>query len=188
VRLVVVAVERCVDVRLQRADGFERVERRASGPTLKMQWAMGGLFSAAAAVIATYATAHPAPPAAEGELTATASNRSAYLQAGVFGAVGVGLLVASAVQQASLGRVDKPLGTRELRREGRLRTCGQRPAVSGRVRLTLADGHQIEADVGAGGEVIVPLPDDVDARLAREGHGATVEVLGDWRSQARIQL
>jgi hypothetical protein len=188
VRLEVFAVQRCVDVTLQHADGFERTERTARGASLKMQWIMGGLFSAAAGAIIAYTLNNPAPPADPTALTPVPSNRSTFLQAGAFGGVGLGMLVGSAFQQASLGRSETPLGRRELRREGRLRTCGSQPATAGKVRLTLADGLQIEASVDANGLALVPLPDDVDNRLAREGHGATVEVLGDWRSQARITL
>ena len=187
VRLEVLEEQRCVTVTRQHADGFERTTRRAVGPSLTMQWVMGGLFAIAGGGIAGYAAANP-PAADETGTFAVKSSSSAYLQAGIFGAVGLGLLVGSAIQTASLGVTERPLGHRELRLDGELRACGSGPARSGTVRLTLADGTQLEAEVDGEGHAVVTLPEDIEARLAREGRRATVEVLGDWRSQARLTL
>ncbi|MCB9739781.1 MAG: hypothetical protein H6747_10975 [Deltaproteobacteria bacterium] len=187
VRLEVVAVQRCATVRRQHADGFERTTREAVGPSLTMQWIMGGLFTVAGIAIAGYNLANPPQPDPDGAVSPT-STSSAYLQAGLFGGVGVGLLVGSAVQTASLGVSERPLGKRELQVEGALRICSHAPATEGKVRLTLPDGRQLVADVGEDGVATVPLPPDLEPVLAREGRRATVEVLGDWRSQARITL
>lgn len=187
VRLDVVAVQRCVTITRQHAEGFERTTRQAVGPSLTMQWVMGGLFTLAGAAVAGYNAANPAKPDADGAVSASSAG-SAYLQAGIFGGIGVGLLIGSLLQTRSLGVSERPLGRRELQLEGELRTCGSAPATEGKVRLTLPDGAQLEADVGADGKATITLPDDVEQRLQREGRRATVEVLGDWRSQARITL
>ena len=187
VRVQVEEVRRCATITQQRADGFERTERVAQGGTLAIQWAMGGLFILAGGSIIGWNAANPAKPDATGAVS-VGSSSSAYLQGGLIGGVGVGLLVASLVQQLSLGRHDKALGTRELRREGPVRTCGRGPAASGTVRLTLPDGASLQATVDSSGKAEIALPDDLDGRLQSSDRRATLEVLGDWRSQTRVSL
>lgn len=187
VRVQVEEVRRCATITLQRADGFERTERVAQGGTLAIQWAMGGLFTLAGGGIIGWNAANPAKADATGAVS-VGSSSSAYLQGGLIGGVGVGLLVASLVQQLSLGRHDKALGSRELRREGPVRTCGRGPATSGTARLTLPDGTSLQATVDGSGKAEIPLPTDVDARLQNSDRRATLEVLGDWRSQTRVTL
>ncbi len=186
-RVQVEEVRRCATVTLQRADGFERTERVAQGGTLAIQWTMGGLFTLAGAGIVGWNAANPAKPDATGAVS-VGSSTSAYLQGGLIGGIGVGLLVASLVQQLSLGRHDKALGTRELRRDGPVRTCGRGPAASGTVRLTLPDGASLQATVDATGKAELTLPADLDDRLKDSDRRATLEVLGDWRSQTRVSL
>ncbi len=187
VQVQVHSVRRCQSVILQRAEGLERTTRAAVGHTLKMQWAMGGLFFASGAGIAAWQWSHPAPPAADG-LVAPDRSRSTWLQAGAIGAIGVGLLVGSLWQQLGLGTAERSLGVRELRREGRVRDCGPAPPGAARVRLTLPDGTSLHADVDASGRATLPLPDNVESALQESDRRATLEVLGDWRSQTRIGL
>lgn len=186
-RVRVEEVRRCATVTLQRADGFERTERVAQGGTLAIQWTMGGLFTLAGAGIIGWNAASPARADASGAVP-VGNSTSAILQGSLIGGVGVGLLVASLVQQLSLGRSDKPLGSRELRRDGPTRTCSHGPAASGTVRLTLPDGTSLQATVDAAGKAELPLPADLDERLRDTDRRATLEVLGDWRSQTRVSL
>lgn len=187
VRVQVAAVKYCQRQLRQRAQGFRVTERQAVGKGLTTQWIMGGMITLAGAAILTYNAVNPAPAPAEGDLGIDYTKRT-YLYAGGISAVGLAFLTGSLVQQLSLGRTEQPLGERVLKKQGSVRPCRAKKATHGTLRLTLSDGHQIEAPVGADGLARIPLPADVEARLTREGRRATVEALGDWRSQKRISL
>lgn len=177
----------CAAETRQRALGFRRVERRTVGQSLLIQWVFGGLFTATGTGL-MLAQAQ-APPAEEDTLNAARNERIGYLYAGGIAAVGLGLLAGSVWQQWGLGVHETPLGERVLQTRGDQFACARRPATGGRVRLTLPDGLQIEAEAGADGVALVPLPDDVEARLQAEGsRRASLEVMGDARAQVRIGL
>lgn len=180
------AVQYCRDLVQQRAKGFRVTTREAVGSSLVMEWVMGGLISAAGAGVLVYGARNP-PTYRDGELDAGGANRT-YIGGGVLTAVGIGLLTAALVQQRSLGESERAIGVKLLKKQGHVRVCERTPATAGRVRLTLSDGHQIEADIGADGRAKLVLPADVEARLQRDGRRATLEAMGDWRSQLRITL
>ena len=147
---------------------------------------MGGLISSAGVGVLAYGVRNP-PTYAPGELNASGTD-STYLGGGLITAAGLGLLTAAFVQQRSLGDSELAMGVRMLQKQGSVRVCKRGPATSGRVRLTLADGHQLEAKIGPDGRAHLALPTDVEQRLQRDGRRATLEALGDWRSQLRISL
>lgn len=186
-RVAVEQVERCATVTRQRAEGFERLERRAEGGTLVIQWAMGGLFSLAGGGIAAWTATHPTRPDADGALR-PGGDSSAWLQAAILGGVGLALLAGSTVQQTQIGVSERSLGARELAQEGRIRVCRRGPAAAGTVRLTLPDGSSWTAAVGPDGRATIDLPADLEDRLHESDRRATLEVLGDWRSQVRVPL
>ncbi len=186
VNVTVRAVSYCRQLTTQRAQGFRVVQRRAVGPSLAMEWAMGALIAGAGATVLTYAALNP-ETTTDGEL-AVGSRKRTWFTGGAITAAGVALLVGALVQQRSLGRSEVALGLKTLRKQGVEAACQPTAATSGRLRLTLGDGHQIEADVRPDGTAALPLPADVDARLQRDGRRATLEAIGDWRSQTRISL
>lgn len=186
VRVDVEAVAYCRQHTTQRAKGFRVTQRRAVGPSLMMEWIMGGLISSAGVGTLLYSGLNP-PTTTDGELAPGSSMRT-WVTGGAITAAGLGLLIGAMVQQHSLGRSEIALGMKTLRKAGTVIACQPKSATSGRVRVTLSDGHQIEAPVGANGVALVPLPEDVEQRLQREGRRATIEALGDWRSQVRITL
>ncbi len=181
------SVNRCRTVLEQRAMGFRRTTRRAEGASLALEWVFGALFSAAGTGIIAYNAMDPPAEEVDGEFSPGNSSQ-AYVHGTAIGVVGLALLAGATWQQWSLGVHETPLGERTLRREGRVRTCGAPAPGPGRVRLTLDEGLQIEADAGADGVAILPLPDDIEARLQSGGRRATLEVKGDWRSQIRLHL
>jgi len=187
VQVQVLSVARCQKVLEQRARGFRRTTRRAEGASLKLEWLFGGLFAAAGAGIITYNALDPPAEEVDGEFS-PGSARQAYVQGAAITTVGLALLIGAAWQQWSLGVHETPLGERTLKRAGRIQTCGAPKPGPGRVRLPLDAGLQIEAQAGADGVAIVPLPTDIEARLQKGGRRATLEVKGDWRSQVRMRL
>lgn len=167
----------------QRARGWRRVERVPVGQSLTIEWAFGGLFTAtSASLIALNTLSPPAHPEAS-----LRSQSSGYVFAGAVGAIGLGLLTGAIVQQASLGRHDTDLGEKEIEKRDPDFVCKREPAHGGRVRLTLADGMQVEADADQNGLAVLPLPADIESRLT-EGRRATLEAIGDPRAQVRIPL
>lgn len=185
VRAEVEVVHLCADEQRQRARGFRVSERKAEGSSLALEWLFGGLFAAAGAGLAAWNTVSP-PDSSAGSLR---SQSRGYAFAGGIGAVGLALLGGALYQQLSLGRSETDLGERELTQRGRETICRREPAHEGTARLTLSDGTQIEGAVDLHGDAVLALPDDVDARMDKEGNRrATLEVLGDARAQARISL
>ena len=185
VRAQVEVVHLCADEQRQRARGIRVAERQAEGSSLTLEWLFGGLFSAVGGGLAVWNTASP-PDSAAGSLR---SQSRGYTFAGGIGTVGLALLGGALYQQLSLGRSETDLGERELTQRGRESICRREPAREGKARLTLSDGSQVEAAVDLHGEALLPLPDDADARMDKEGsRRATLEVLGDARAQARISL
>lgn len=183
----VAAASYCQQVLQQKARGFRVTERQVAGPSLVAEWVFGGLFVAAGSGIIAWNVTHPAEPAAEGEFAPDNATK-ANIYGGVIGAAGLALLVGAAVQQASLGVHETELGVQTLEKRGRVFPCKLSKATGGKLRLTLADGLQIVADVQPDGRATLPLPPDLDTRLEGEGRRATLEALGDWRSQTRIDL
>jgi hypothetical protein len=167
----------------QRARGWKRVERVPVGQSLTIEWVFGGLFTATSAGLMTLNTLSPPE---NPELTMR-SQSSGYAFAGVVGAIGLGLLTGAIVQQASLGRHDTDMGVKEMVKRDNDFVCKREPAHGGRVRLTLADGMQLEADADQNGLAVLLLPGDIESRLA-EGRRATLEAIGDPRAQVRIPL
>lgn len=179
------AVQYCADEQRQRARGIRVVERRAEGSSLLIEWTFGGLLSATGAGLAAYNAANP-PDVSAGSLRSEARG---YWFAGGIGAAGLALLGGALVQQLSLGKSEIDLGERELHKRGKESICQRQPAQGGQVRLTLPDGAQLEASADAQGKASLPLPQDLEARIEKEGsRRATLEVLGDARAQVRIPL
>jgi hypothetical protein len=166
----------------RRARGFRRIERTAVGHSLLLEWVFGGLFTASGATVFAINALDPPDPA-----TSLRTQTSGYVFAGAVGAIGLSLLTGALVQQASLGKSETDLGERDMEKRDREFQCKREPAKGGRVRLTLADGLQIEGDADGQGQVILPLPMDIDAHLG-EGRRATLEAVGDPRAQIRIPL
>lgn len=187
VRAVVQDLTICAAETRQRALGFRRIERKAVGQSLVIQWVFGGLFTATGTGLLV---AQAQAPAAEADtLNAGRSEQLGYLYAGAIAAAGLGLLAGSVWQQQGLGVHETPLGERVLHTRGDRFACARRPATGGRVRLTLPDGLQIEAEAGTDGVAQVPLPEDLETRLETEGsRRASLEVMGDARAQVRIGL
>lgn len=178
---------RCRRVVEQRALGFRHTTRRAEGGSLALEWVFGGLFTVAGGGIIAYTAGHPPPAEVDGEYSPN-GQRTAYAYGAAIGVVGLALLAGATWQQLSLGVHETPLGERLLSRSGRPEACGKPKPASARVRLTLDDGLQLEADAGANGVATFNLPADIEQRLQAEGRRATLEVKGDWRSQLRIRL
>lgn len=183
VQAQVFAVTWCALKHHRRARGFKRIERTAVGNSLTMEWLFGSLFTASSAAV--FAVNSLDPP--QDPQTSLRTQSSGYVFAGAVGAIGLGLLTGAIVQQASLGHSETDLGERDLEKRDRDFACKREPATGGRVRLTLADGLQIEADADAHGQVVMPLPMDVESHLG-EGRRATLEVVGDAKAQVRIPL
>lgn len=184
VRAQVTRLQRCADVQEQRAEGFRRVERHPDGPSLTLEWLFGGLFTAGGAGLIVWTAASPV------DTTSSADNSGAnYAYGAAIAAVGAGLLAGAVYDQMLTGVHEQLLGEKTLRKEGAEQTCGQAPAATGQVRLTLPDGAQLEAAVDAQGEARIALPADLEKRLTREGsRRATLEVLGDAHAQVRLDL
>ncbi|MCO4762940.1 MAG: hypothetical protein KC502_15600 [Myxococcales bacterium] len=185
VRVQVAQVSYCQHNQTQRAKGFRVTERRAVGPGLAMEWIMGGVITLTGAGLITYNQLNP-PQVAEGEL-AVSSTRT-WLYSGAIVAAGLGLLTAAFFQQRSLGRSEVAIGMKTLRKQGRVRPCRAKKATGGRLRLTLDSGLQLETDVGPDGMASFALPADIEQRLKTDGRRATLEAMGDWRSQRRLSL
>lgn len=184
VRVQVTRIQRCADVQEQRAEGFRRVERKADGQSLVLEWVFGGIFTAAGTGLLAWTAASPADLE-----TSTDTAPANYAYGAAITALGVGLLAGALYDHALLGVHEESLGERTLRKEGPEQICGQTPGSSGVVRLTLPDGGQIEASVDATGQAVITLPVDLEKRIEREGsRRATLEVLGDAHAQVRLAL
>jgi len=178
----VAATDYCTRRKEQRARGFKVVTRKAKGVGLVMEWIAGGVFSAVGGLVFAYAEA---PPDYSLEVDKSTSQR-------VYGSglmmAGTALLVGAIYQTSILGVEKTDIGVKTLKHDGLIKPCKLRRAATGKVRLTLDDGLQLTADVQPDGVARVKLPADLDARLLKGGKRATIEVLGDWRSQRRIDL
>lgn len=184
VTAVVTKQRLCRDVQEQRAEGFRRVERRAVGPSLTLEWLFGGLLTAGGAGLVTWTALSPEDPTFGP--TGASTN---YAYGVVIGAAGLALLGGAAWDWHKTGVHEESLGVQTLKKQGLETVCAEEPAPGGQVRLTLADGLQLEAEVDATGTAQIPLPADVDLRLEREGsRRATLEAKGDARAQVRITL
>ena len=184
VRAQVTRLQRCADVQTQRAAGFRHIERQSDGHSLLAEWLFGGLFTAGGAVLIGVTAAFPEP--ADSGVVSAPTN---YGFGAAISAVGLGLLAGAIYDNSLLGVHEEPLGERTLRQQGPEQDCGRIPATSGQVRLTLPDGAQLEANVDAMGQALVPLPANLEKRLEREGNRrATLEVIGDPRAQVRLEL
>lgn len=184
VRAQVSRVQRCADVQEQRAAGFRHVERRPDGKSLVAEWLFGSLFAAGGLALIGVTAAYP--ESADSGVNSAPTN---YGYGAAITAVGLGFLAGAIYDNSLLGVHEEPLGERTLRKQGAELVCGQTPATSGQVRLTLPDGAQLEAPVDASGQAIVALPADLEKRLEREDNRrATLEVIGDPRAQVRIGL
>lgn len=180
----VTKLQRCADVTEQRAEGFRRVERHAEGQSLVLEWVFGGLFTAGGLGLLGWTAA--APDQADAAAKSAPAN---YAYGAAIAALGVGFIAGAIYDQSLTGVHEESLGTRTLRKEGPEQVCGQVPASSGQVRLTLSDGSQLEAPVDAAGVAVIALPADLEKRLTREGNRrATLEVLGDASAQVRLEL
>ena len=186
---VVVQVARatyCAGKLEQRARGYRVVKRTSPDHTLTMEWLTGIIFSGVGGWL--FATAGGGEAQfVDGEARVDNST-SQRLYGGGIGLIGGALLTGAIVQTLSLGRTEIDLGERTLKRQGAPRPCKLGKARSGRLRLTLDDGLQLEADVGADGMVRIKLPADIAARIRKAGPRATLEALGDWRSQRRLSV
>ncbi len=187
VRVQVARVHYCNRVTEQRAIGLRRTERKADGHSLLLEWLFGAVLAGTGASVVAYGATHP--PEETPDLTVNLGNqKQAYVHGGIIGVLGLSLLGGAAWQQASLGVTNEELGERTLKRAGLAYPCRQTRAKKGRIRLTLDDGLQIYGDVDETGYAVVELPDDIEKRIVAEGRKATLEAIGDWRSQTRIQL
>ncbi len=186
VRVEAETVRYCAKATRQRAMGIREVRRQAQGNSLTLEWLFGGLFTAAGITVLSYNAV--APPKLEAEEAGLSNEREAWWTGGAIAGAGLGLLAAAWWQQASLGVHTTELGVRELEKRGRHYVCRAETATAGTVRLELSDGTLIEATIGVDGKASLPLPADIDERLRQHGRKATLEALGDWRSQVRIDL
>ena len=184
VRAHVTRLQRCADVQEQRAEGFRHVVRQPDGKSLVLEWVFGSLFAAGGAGLIAWTAASPV------DLTTSADNAPGnYAYGAAIAALGVGLLAGAIYDQSLVGTHEESLGERTLRKEGPELVCGQAVATGGQVRLTLADGTQLESPVDGAGEARIELPADLEKRLEREGsRRATLEVMGDVRAQIRLDL
>ena len=174
----------CVDVQEQRAEGFRRVERVSEGPSYTLEWVFGGLLTAGGAGLIAWTAASPGDPTSGP--TGTTTN---YGYGAAIGAVGLALLGGGLWDWHQIGVHEDSLGVQVLKKPGPETVCGEVPATAGDVRLTLPDGLQLEATLGATGTAVIALPEDLEARLTREGsRRATLEAKGDARAQVRIEL
>ena len=183
VRAQLLVVDYCAEERRQRARGLRDTTRTAQGQSLVLEWVFGGLFSLTGGGVAAFNALRPPVTDANG----ITSKSSALPFAVGIGAAGLALLGGAAWQTASLGTATEDLGERELVQRSSERACGRRPGGSGRVRLTLASGLQVEGEADAAGVVQLPLPASLTDHL-EVGTRATLEVLGDPRGQTRIDL
>ena len=182
VQAQIFAVTWCAIERRQRARGIKRVERSAVGHSLTLEWVFGAMFLASGGTMFAVNKLNPPDPK-----VSLRTEDAGYLFAGSLGAVGLALLTGALVQTVSLGHSDVDLGEREMIKHGTEFQCKREPAPGGRVRLTLADGLQIEADAGPTGAATLLLPLNVEEHLG-EGRKATLEAIGDVKAQVRIAL
>ncbi len=184
VRAQVTRLQRCADVQEQRAEGFRRVNRQPDGKSLVAEWVFGSLFTAGGLGLIAWTAMSPV------DLSVSTDNAPVnYGYGAAIAALGAGLLAGAIYDQSLTGTHEESLGERVLRKEGPEQVCGQTPATAGQVRLTLPDGAQLEAAVPPDGEARIALPADWQKRLDREGNRrATLEVIGDARSQVRLEL
>lgn len=179
------AVSYCMPVTSTRVQGFRVVKRAPVGRGLLYEWLMGGLITATGAGLLAYNAAADAPSPDTLELDYRARG---WWYAGGITAAGLALLTGAAVQQSSVGVIETPLGQRTVKTEGAVSACRPLPATSGSVRLTLDEGPTYTAELNADGKAVFLLSEQVKEKLARGSRKATLEALGDWRSQVRVKL
>ncbi|MBP48412.1 MAG: hypothetical protein CMH53_10790 [Myxococcales bacterium] len=179
------AVEYCQKVTKQRALGFRVVRTEPVGRSLLYQWIMGGLITATSAGLMTY-NAMSDPPV-EDQLQLDYRRRG-WIYSGAIAVAGLALLTGSWVQQLSVGIEERPIGKRVLEKKASVSACHHGAAVSGQLRLTLDIGVTLMAQVGADGQARFALTSQLQNRLKAGSRRATLEAIGDWRSQIRVQL
>lgn len=177
-------LHRCGDELRQNARGLQRSETKAVGHSLTAEWLMGGAIFALGGGGVAYTMAHPAAPDEP-----PANQTSRYMVTVGVAALGAALLAGATVQQLSLGVRETDLGVKELRKLVRERTCGQDVRPREPLRLTLADGKQLETVADDQGRGEFALPDDIDDRHSSEGTDrAVLEGKSDARAQTVLHL
>lgn len=186
VKVQVAKANYCTRRTSQKARGFKVIERKAVGPSLVMEWLTGGVMSTAGGLLIGASLQAPEPTTAAE--TALHRSTSMRMYGGGFALIGTALLAGAIYQTSTLGREEIDLGVRTLKRDGLAKPCQLTKATRATVRLTMDAGLQLTAEVTATGLATIELPDDIEERIKADGGRSTLEVLGDWRSQRRINL
>jgi hypothetical protein len=176
----------CATRTTQKARGFKVIERRAVGHSLKMEWLTGAVLAGTGGFL--IANSLSTPDNGDDPFVAIERNTSLRMYGGTFTLLGTALLAGAVYQTATLGREEIDLGVRMLKRDGLAKPCQLSRAVTGTVRLTLDDGLQLTGGVDPTGHASIKLPADLQRRVKQSGGRATLEVLGDWRSQRRLDV
>lgn len=182
----VAAAKYCARRLEQRARGYKVITHTAVGPSLTMEWITGTVFTSIASLL--WWQSFDVAPAASNDTYQPNQSQNLRVYGSGIGLVGTALLVGAVVQTVGLGRREIDMGEKTLKKDGRPRPCQLAKATNGVLRLTLDDGLQLQAQVKPDGTAHFVLPADIDARIAQAGDRATLEALGDWRSQVRISL
>lgn len=177
---------RCADVLLQRARATQVTTRAPVRSSLQAAYLSGAALTLIGAGGIAWAATHP-PPA---DSPQAAQNVYPSLGAVTLGGLVVLGMAVRAHWQAGETRLD--LGERELTKQLRERPCvagGGRTARAGEaLRLTLADGLQIEGRSDAQGRAELALPADLDERLEGGPRRGILEARSDPRAQVVVPL
>ena len=176
----------CTQRTEQKARGFRVVQRKSVGNGMVMQWLTGGVLTVGGGFL--FAQSLGTPQTGSDPDLAIERTKSLRLYGGGMALIGSALLAAAIVQTAGLGTERTDLGVRVLKRDGLAKPCNLARAAGGTVRLTLDGGLQLTAPVDETGHARITLPPNLDELVKRDGGRATLEVLGDWRSQRRIDV
>lgn len=185
-RVQVFDEERCADVLLQRARATSVIRREPVRSSLLAAYVTGSALTLLGAAGITWALTHPPPE--DSPLAA----QNVYPSLGAVTVGGLIVLGMAVREQWRAGEQRIDLGERELEKLVRERPCvaggGRTPRVAEALRLTLADGLQIEGLSDAQGQALLPLPADLDERLESTPRRAILEARSDPRAQVVIPL
>jgi hypothetical protein len=185
-RVQVFDEERCADVLLQRARATSVIRREPVRSSLLAAYVTGSALTLLGAAGITWALTHPPPE--DSPLAA----QNVYPSLGAVSVGGLLVLGMAVREQWRAGEQRIDLGERELEKLVRERPCvaggGRTPRVAEALRLTLADGLQIEGTSDAQGQALLPLPADLDERLESTPRRAILEARSDPRAQVVIPL
>lgn len=185
-RVQVFDEQRCADVLLQRARATSITVREPVRSSLLAAYLTGSALTLLGAGGIAWAVSHPPPE--DSPLAA----QNVYPSLGAVTLGGLLVLGMAAREQWRAGEQRLDLGERELEKLVRERPCvagaGRTPRAGEALRLTLADGLQIEGVSDAQGQALLPLPADLDERLESAPRRAILEARSDARAQVVIPL